>query len=221
MHRPHRAAFATPWSKRNKSTISAHHLHLVFLILAATVFSPRIQLAAAMRLVIQRVKSASVTVDQKRISSIGPGMLALVGLHLEDTDADLQYCARRLLAVKLWENANGAPWRQHVKQKSYEILCVSQFTLYGTLSKKNQPDYKLAMKADRAQTMYSQFLDMLKEGYENEKISDGAFGEMMDVGLVNDGPVTLVIDSREGMLGKQMSSASQTDDGDEKKSASK
>eukprot|EP00578_Thalassiosira_sp_NH16_P022856 CAMPEP_0181104536 /NCGR_PEP_ID=MMETSP1071-20121207/15487_1 /TAXON_ID=35127 /ORGANISM="Thalassiosira sp., Strain NH16" /LENGTH=174 /DNA_ID=CAMNT_0023187755 /DNA_START=239 /DNA_END=763 /DNA_ORIENTATION=+ len=174
-----------------------------------------------MRLVIQRVKSASVTVNEKQISSIGPGMLALVGLHLEDTETDLQYCAKRLLAVKLWENANGAPWRQHVKQKAYQILCVSQFTLYGTLSKKNQPDYKLAMKADRAREMYSQFLDMLKEGYEKEKILDGAFGEMMDVGLVNDGPVTLVIDSREGMLGRQMPSASQTDDADEKKSASK
>merc|ERR1711957_202050 len=66
----------------------------------------------------------------------------------------------------------------------------------GTLSKKNQPDYKLAMKAERAQTMYNQFLDMLKEGYMKERILDGKFGEMMDVGLVNDGPVTLVIDSR-------------------------
>jgi len=108
-----------------------------------------------------------------------------------------------------------------VKQKEYEILCVSQFTLYGTLSKKNQPDYKLAMKADGAQKMYNQFLDMLKEGYEEDKISDGAFGEMMDVGLVNDGPVTLVIDSREGMMGKQMMSSLpgiDNGDGDGKKS---
>ncbi|KAL7543856.1 hypothetical protein ACHAXR_013226 [Thalassiosira sp. AJA248-18] len=164
-----------------------------------------------MRLVIQRVKSASVTVDQKQISAIGPGMLALVGLHHEDTESDLQYCAKKLLAVKLWENDKGSPWRQHVKQKSFEILCVSQFTLYGTLSKKNQPDYKLAMKADQAQAMYNQFLDMLMGGYEKDKIFDGKFGEMMDVGLVNDGPVTLVIDSREGMLGKQMSSLSMTD----------
>ena len=118
------------------------------------------------------------------------------------------------MAVKFWENDNGAAWRQHVKQKGFEILCVSQFTLYGTLSKKNQPDYKLAMKADQAQTMYNQFLDMLKEGYEKDRILDGKFGEMMDVGLVNDGPVTLVIDSREdkkGLLGSQSSSLSLKD----------
>jgi len=177
-----------------------------------------------MRLVLQRVKSASVTVNEKQISTIGPGILALVGLHLEDTESDLQYCAKKLLAVKLWENVNGAPWRQHIKQKDFEILCVSQFTLYGTLSKKNQPDYKLAMKANQAQVMYNQFLDMLKEGYVEGRIKDGAFGEMMDVGLVNDGPVTLVIDSREGMLGKQMSSMSLSSDnggGIEKKDSEK
>ena len=151
-----------------------------------------------MRIVIQRVKSASVTVDNKQVSAIGQGTLALVGLHHEDKESDLQYCARRLLAIKLWENQNGAPWRQHVKQKGYEILCVSQFTLYGTLSKKNQPDYKLAMKNVQAKEMYNKFLDMLRDGYDQAKIHDGKFGEMMDVGLVNDGPVTMVIDSREG-----------------------
>lgn len=150
-----------------------------------------------MRLVLQRVKTASVTVDRAPVAAIGPGILALVGLHRDDAEADLEYCARRLLAVKLWENENGAAWRQHVKQKGFEILCVSQFTLYGTLSKKNQPDYKLAMKAEQAQAMYNKFLDVLREGYSEDKIFDGRFGAMMDVGLVNDGPVTLVIDSRE------------------------
>lgn len=146
--------------------------------------------------------------EQKQVSAIGPGILALVGLHLEDTESDLQYCAKRLLAIKLWENDSGAPWRQHVKQKGYEMLCVSQFTLYGTLSKKNQPDYKLAMKSAEAQTLYQLFLDMLRDGYDPSKIRDGAFGEMMDVGLVNDGPVTIVIDSREGTIGGQISSTS-------------
>jgi len=77
-----------------------------------------------MRLVIQRVKKASVTVDEKIVSSINNGMVALVGLHHEDDESDLQYCAKRLLAVKLWENDNRAMWRQHVKQKEYDILCV-------------------------------------------------------------------------------------------------
>lgn len=154
-----------------------------------------LQVSLAMRLVVQRVKSASVTVDGAVVSSIGPGVMALVGLHQHDTVQDLEYCCKRLLACKLWENDAGAGWRQGVKQKGYEVLCVSQFTLYGTLSKKNQPDYKLAMKSIPAQEMYNQFLDMLKESYELEKINDGVFGAMMDVALVNDGPVTIVIES--------------------------
>lgn len=83
-----------------------------------------------------------------------------------------------------------------MKQRNLEILCVSQFTLYGTLSKKQQPDYKLAMKAVPAEALYKKFLSMLKEGYgEEDKIFDGQFGAMMDVELINDGPVTIVIDS--------------------------
>jgi D-tyrosyl-tRNA(Tyr) deacylase len=85
--------------------------------------------------------------------------------------------------------------RHGVKQRNLEVLCVSQFTLYGTLSKKNQPDYKLAMRAIPAKALYSQFLSILKESYEEDKIFDGKFGAMMDVELINDGPVTIIIDS--------------------------
>jgi len=148
-----------------------------------------------MRLVVQKVKSASVTVEGTVISSIGPGVMALVGLHEHDTQEDMAYCCKKLLGCKLWENDNGALWRHGVKQKSYEVLCVSQFTLYGTLTKKNQPDYKKAMKSKPAREMYHEFLEMLKAAYEEDKIKDGQFGAMMDVSLVNDGPVTLVIES--------------------------
>lgn len=183
-------------------------LAVAYLLFTFAHFLEIIPTATAMRLVVQRVKSASVTVENTQISAIGPGILVLVGLHQDDTRSDLEYCAKKLLACKLWENDNGAPWRQHVKQKRHEILCVSQFTLYGTLSKKNQPDYKLAMKADQAQDMYSNFLELLRNGYEVNKIFDGKFGAMMDVGLVNDGPVTIMIDSREGVLESQSSSLS-------------
>ena len=152
---------------------------------------------AAMRLVVQKVKSASVTVDEKIISSIGPGIVALVGLHENDSTDDLQHCCKRLLGCKLWANENGALWRQGVKQKNFEVLCVSQFTLYGTITKKNQPDYKLAMKSIQAQQMYNEFLDLLKSSYENDKIKDGQFGAMMDVSLINDGPVTIIIESND------------------------
>eukprot|EP00980_Cylindrotheca_fusiformis_P006219 scaffold1328_cov108-Cylindrotheca_fusiformis.AAC.9 len=148
-----------------------------------------------MRIVVQRVKSASVTVDGKVVSSIGPGAMALVGLHEHDTTDDLEYCCKRLLGCKLWQNDNGGWWRHGVKQRGLEVLCVSQFTLYGTLSKKHQPDYKRAMKAEPAREMYGQFLEMLKKNYEDDKIQDGVFGAMMDVALVNDGPVTIIIES--------------------------
>lgn len=219
---------------------SSHPIALLILVLASpALFDPPSSYrpsptttssvsVTAMRLVVQRVKSASVTVrgDQggppegggggyRRISSIGPGVLALVGLHVEDDASDLAYCARRLLNVRLWESSGDMPkpWKRHVRHMGYELLCVSQFTLYGTLSKKDQPDYKLAMKSDEARIMYDEFLKMLSDGYyvggggrvggegEGEggegKVFDGAFGQMMDVESVNDGPVTLVIDSRE------------------------
>ena len=85
-----------------------------------------IDTTVAMRLVVQRVKSASVTVDNKVVSQIGPGLVALVGLHQQDDATDADFCARKLLACKLWENANGAGWRQSVKQKGYDVLLVSQ-----------------------------------------------------------------------------------------------
>lgn len=152
-----------------------------------------------MRLVVQRVKSASVTVtdndSRTLVSQIGPGLLALVGLHEHDTRSDLETCCKQLLACKLWPNESGGLWRHGVKQKGLEVLLVSQFTLYGTLSKKNQPDYKRSMKAEPAQRLYSDFVTMLGEAYDADKVKNGVFGAMMDVELVNDGPVTLIIES--------------------------
>jgi D-aminoacyl-tRNA deacylase len=148
-----------------------------------------------MRIVVQRVKSASVTVEGEKVSSIGPGLVALVGIHQDDTEADLHYCGKKLVGCKLWENENGAMWRQSVKQKDYELLCVSQFTLYGTLKKKNIPDYKLAMKSDSAAALYKKFVKTLQKMHHNGKVFDGVFGAQMDVELINDGPVTIVIDS--------------------------
>ena len=107
---------------------------------------------------------------------------ALVGIHENDTQKDLEYCAKRLLGCKLWENDAGSPWRHGAKQRSLDILCVSQFTLYGKLTKKNQPDYKASMKAIPAKAMYEDFLELLKSSYEPDKIHDGVFGAMMDVG---------------------------------------
>ena len=87
-----------------------------------------------MRLVLQRVKAASVTVDGKVVSSIGRGLLALVGIHESDTPADVSYCAKKLCTSKLWANDEGKPWRKSVRSSSHlEVLLVSQFTLYGSV----------------------------------------------------------------------------------------
>lgn len=82
--------------------------------------------SAAMRLVLQRVSSASVTVDRRLVSSIGSGVLALVGLHERDTASDLTYCAKKLCSAKLWDNENHKKWRKSVRQLDYEVLLVSQ-----------------------------------------------------------------------------------------------
>ena len=159
----------------------------------------------------QRVKSASVTVDDKTVSQIGPGLVALVGLHQNDDAADADFCARKLLACKLWENDNGAPWRQSVKQKGYDVLLVSQFTLYGRLTKKNQPDYQDAMKAIPASALYADFVDQVRKAHTTGQVCDGVFGAMMDVALVNDGPVTIMIDSpSKDQIGEETATASVT-----------
>lgn len=159
-------------------------------------FFIKYQVVLGMRILVQRVKSASVTVNEQIISSISPGIVALVGIHEHDTIDDIIYCCKRLLTCKLWDNDNGQSWRQSVKQRDYDCLCVSQFTLYGTITKKSpSPDYKYSMKSIPAKVLYNQFIEIMKKEYSPNKIHDGIFGAMMDVALVNDGPVTIMIDS--------------------------
>ena len=167
-------------------------MRAVRLALLVLLLSP----ACTMRLVLQRVKSASVTVNNQQISSIGNGVLALVGLHQNDSAEDLAYCAKKLLGCKLWANDEGKAWRKSVKQMEYDVLLVSQFTLLGTIAnKKHSPDFKLSMKPDEARAQYEAFKSLVSAGHDASRVYDGEFGAMMDVSLVNDGPVTLVVDS--------------------------
>eukprot|EP00891_Asterochloris_glomerata_P005221 jgi/Astpho2/5221/fgenesh1_pm.00074_%23_12_t len=147
-----------------------------------------------MRAVLQRVKSASVTVDGSVVSSIGPGLVALIGIHQEDTEKDADYLVQRLLNVKLWPGEDNKGWKSSVQQKGFGLLCVSQFTLHNS-SRGNRPDFHTAMPGNQAKNFYAQFLDQLKAAYVPEKVHDGVFAAMMDVALVNDGPVTIVLDS--------------------------
>ncbi|XP_077227923.1 D-Tyr-tRNA(Tyr) deacylase family protein [Tasmannia lanceolata] len=148
-----------------------------------------------MRAVVQRVASASVEVEGRKISEIGPGLLVLVGLHESDVESDADYICRKVLNMRLFPNEkNGKSWDQSVMQRKFGVLLVSQFTLYGIL-KGNKPDFHVAMQPQRAKTFYDSLVDKFRKSYTTEAIKDGVFGAMMKVNLVNDGPVTMQLDS--------------------------
>eukprot|EP01098_Paradermamoeba_levis_P012596 TRINITY_DN553_c0_g6_i4.p1 TRINITY_DN553_c0_g6~~TRINITY_DN553_c0_g6_i4.p1 ORF type:complete len:293 (+),score=53.66 TRINITY_DN553_c0_g6_i4:747-1625(+) len=147
-----------------------------------------------MKVVIQRVKSASVTVDGVVISQIGRGLLVLVGICKDDSEEDADYICKKVLGARLFEDETGKHWSKSAKDKGLEILFVSQFTLYAYLNG-NKPDFHLAMGSEVSRTFYENFLQKVTSQYDKAKIKDGQFGAMMDVGLVNEGPVTLLLDS--------------------------
>ncbi|KPV77975.1 uncharacterized protein RHOBADRAFT_2034, partial [Rhodotorula graminis WP1] len=151
-----------------------------------------------MRCVLQRVKSASVSVDGEVISSIGRGILCLVGIGADDSKHEADWLAGKLLALKVFpEDREGEVWgwKKSVVEADYEVLCVSQFTLQANLRKGAKPDFHGACPPDVARQMYDDLLADLRRRYKPERIQDGRFQAMMDVQLVNDGPVTLVLDS--------------------------
>ncbi|KAL2649661.1 hypothetical protein R1flu_017789 [Riccia fluitans] len=149
-----------------------------------------------MRAVLQRVISARVEVEGHIVSQIGPGLLVLVGLLDSDTEKDAEYICRKILNTRIFHNEEtGRSWDLNVMQKGYEVLLVSQFTLYGML-KGNKLDFHVAMPPERAKTCYESFVQRVSKAYKSDAVKDGLFGAMMQVHLVNDGPVTIQLDSR-------------------------
>ncbi|XP_015521024.1 D-aminoacyl-tRNA deacylase 1 [Neodiprion pinetum] len=147
-----------------------------------------------MKAVIQRVTQASVSVNGEIISCIGRGLCVLIGLKKDDNAADMEYIIRKILNTKIFEDENEKRWSTNVVDKNYEILCVSQFTLYHQL-KGNKLDFHRAMPATESEPFYNNFLLELGKQYKPELIKDGKFGAMMQVLIENDGPVTLEIES--------------------------
>ncbi len=123
-----------------------------------------------MKLVVQRVLSASVTVDGAVVSSIGRGLLVLCGLSNNEEADSAEWCSRRLLGVKLWPNAEGKPWKSSVVDIDGELLLVSQFTLFHRL-KGNSPDWSMAMPPDAARSAYSAFVACVQSQYSDQKAS--------------------------------------------------
>ncbi len=147
-----------------------------------------------MRLVIQRVSSASVSVDGKLHSAIDRGLLVLVGVENGDTPSDMQWLAAKTAALRIFDDENGVMNRS-VTDIGGDILAVSQFTLTASTRKGNRPSYIRAAGHDLAVPLYEDFCKELT-GLLGREVKRGIFGADMKVSLVNDGPVTIIIDSK-------------------------
>lgn len=148
-----------------------------------------------MRTVIQRVAHASVAVPEEGYeSSIGKGLLILAAFIDEDTDEDVQWTARKIAAMRIFDDDEGV-MNLSVRDVKGEILAVSQFTLYASTVKGNRPSYIKAAKPDVAIPLYERFLAAL-ETELSRPVSRGIFGADMKVSLLNDGPVTIIVDSK-------------------------
>ena len=148
-----------------------------------------------MRAVLTRVKSASVTVDGKTIGQIGQGFLILLGITHEDTEAQAVKLADKLVGLRIFEDEDGKMNRSAV-ELGYSALVVSNFTLYGDTARGKRPSFSHAAKGELAVPCYEKFLDeMNRQGLQ--EVKHGEFGADMQIDLVNDGPVTIVIDTDE------------------------
>lgn len=148
-----------------------------------------------MRTVIQRVSSASVTIGGQVKSSIGPGLLVLLGVGREDTQEDLDYLVKKTASLRIFDDADGVMNRS-VVDVGGEVLVVSQFTLLASTRKGNRPSYIHAAGHETAIPMYERFCAALSAAI-GRPVGTGEFGADMQVALVNDGPVTICIDSKE------------------------
>ncbi|MGO9794255.1 MAG: D-aminoacyl-tRNA deacylase [Solirubrobacteraceae bacterium] len=139
-----------------------------------------------MRALVQRVSRASVSVGGEVVSSIGPGLLVLLGVSVEDSEAQADWLADKVRALRVFSDADG---RMNEPLGEREVLCVSQFTLYADARRGNRPSYVAAAGGEQAEPLYERFCERLGA-------RRGVFGAMMAVELVNDGPVTLMLESR-------------------------
>ncbi|MGK7371221.1 MAG: D-aminoacyl-tRNA deacylase [Candidatus Halalkalibacterium sp. M3_1C_030] len=145
-----------------------------------------------MKVVLQRAKNASVTVDEKQVGAISSGLVLLVGIHEEDTEDEMQWISEKILKMRIFDDKDGK-MNLSVEDVGGELLVISQFTLYGDASKGNRPSYIEAAGPEKAQKLYEQMIDYFKDN-SGLKVESGTFGAYMDVKLTNDGPVTIVLE---------------------------
>ena len=147
-----------------------------------------------MKVVVQRVKEASCTVDNKVISKINNGYLLLVGFTQSDSIKEVEYLAKKIANLRIFEDEFDK-LNKSILDMKYEILSISQFTLYGDTSKGNRPSFTKALEPKKALELYLVLTDILITKY-NINTLNGAFGEYMDISLINDGPVTIILESK-------------------------
>jgi D-aminoacyl-tRNA deacylase len=147
-----------------------------------------------MRVVIQRVKEASVTIKENVVSKIGNGFLILLGIENEDTQTDIDWLVGKIVKLRVFSDENEA-MNLSILDTQGDIIVVSQFTLHASTKKGNRPSFIKAARPEVAIPLYKDFVLHLEKEL-GKKVQTGTFGAMMDVSLINDGPVTLVMDSK-------------------------
>jgi D-tyrosyl-tRNA(Tyr) deacylase len=147
-----------------------------------------------MRAVIQRVSRASVTIEKKIKSEIGTGLLVLAGIEEADDEADVEWLCNKIIQLRIFDDSNGV-MNLSVRDTGGSILAISQFTLHAKTRKGNRPSYIRAARPEKAIPLYNSFVNRLS-ALMGKETGTGEFGAMMQIELVNDGPVTIIIDSR-------------------------
>lgn len=145
-----------------------------------------------MRAVVQRVKRASLSVEGEQISSIGAGLMVLVGISNEDGQKDLEYIGNKIMGLRVFEDDDGV-MNINVKDSGGEIMLVSQFTLYGDGRKGNRPSYIRAAKGEVSEPMYRALIEYIQS--RGHTVAEGVFGADMAIDMIADGPVTILLDS--------------------------
>ncbi len=145
-----------------------------------------------MRAVVQRVSSARVTVDGRLVGEIGQGLLVLLGASCSDDQDDVVYVVRKILGLRIFQNSDGK-MDLSVAEVNGAVMVVSQFTLYGDVRKGRRPSFDEAAPPESARPLYDSVIEGIRD--VGVKVATGEFGAMMDVSLVNNGPVTLLVDS--------------------------
>jgi D-tyrosyl-tRNA(Tyr) deacylase len=148
-----------------------------------------------MRALIQRVSGASVSIDENLHTKIGAGLLVFIGIESADTDLDIEWLCNKIVQLRIMDDEQGI-MNLSVKETGKEILVVSQFTLHAAVNKGNRPSYIRAARPEVAKPLFEKVVQQLEVSLE-KKVASGVFGAMMQVALVNDGPVTIWMDSKE------------------------